>query len=166
MFAPPLQKNRISMKKYLVLSVLLFASSAFAQQPGMPPQMGGGRMMGAPPMEKKPYVAYADSVQFKAQFKELLPLIRPTPTVQERAEKMFARMAPMFKTRGVDSAKAYDTVMKSIDKSKDEEILFDAYREAFSAEELKTVTTFFKSPAGKHYLEVEGKLSDARGRLI
>jgi hypothetical protein len=155
------------MKYYLVLFTVFFiASTALAQGPGTPPMMpppGGQRMM---PHQTRPDTAYADSVQFNATFKELYPLIRPTPNVQERAEATYTRMLRMFKQRGVDSAKGYDSAMAAIDKSKDQKILFKAYREAFSAEELKAMVTFFKTPAGKHYLEVESKLVDARSKAI
>ena len=108
---------------------------------------------------------YPDSVEFKKEFAELYPLIKPVPGVKERAETQFERMSRMFKSRGIDSAKAYDSVMKEIDPKKDEEILFDTYRADFSAEELKGLVTFFKTPVGKHYLEVEQHLIMARSEV-
>jgi hypothetical protein len=62
----------------------------------------------------------------------------------------------------VDSAKAYDSVMKNLNPEMDKDILFKTYRAQFSAAELKPMIAFFKTPAGKHYLEVESKLFSAR----
>jgi len=155
---------------FILFTFLFISSAALAQEPGgapPPPMMPpGGESMMPPSRDRKPAIAYPDSVQFNATFKELYPLIRPTPTVQERAETVFTRNLRMFKSRGVDSAKAYDTAMAAIDKSRDQKILFKAYREAFTAEELKSMVAFFKTPAGKHYLEVESKMLDARTKSI
>ena len=156
------------MKYYLILFTLLFLSStALAQEPGTPPPPtmppGAERMMSR---QVDQNISYPDSVQFYAAFKELFPLIRPTPSVKERAEISYNRMLRMLKQRGVDSAKGHDTAMAAIDKSMDEKLLYNAYREAFSAEELKSMVVFFKTPAGKHYLEVEGKLMDSRTKAI
>ena len=109
---------------------------------------------------------YKDSVQFKAEFNALYPLIRPTPNVRERAEAMLGRMGPMFRARGIDSVKARDTAMNAIDPAMDKKLLFDAYRAEFSASELKPLAAFFKTPAGKHFLEVEGRLFLARNGEI
>jgi hypothetical protein len=150
---------------FILLTVLFIASTAFGQEPGMtpPPMTPTGMTMSR---QMKPPVDYSDSVKFNATFKELFPLIRPMPTVQERAQFAFTRMLRMFKQRGVDSARAYDTIMKLIDKSRDEKILFNAYRENFTAEELKSIVAFFKTPAGKHYLEIEDKVMSARTKMI
>lgn len=130
----------------------------------MPP----GVHPGHPPMETTTMLkrSYPDSVAFKAEFKELYPLIKPTPDIHERAETMFQRMSRMFKARGIDSAVAYDSVMKALNPAKEEEILYDAYRANFSAEELKAIVEFFKTPAGKHYLEVENAMMMARNTDI
>jgi len=162
----PRLSQEFTMKKYLILSTLLIVSTtAFAQGPGTPPP-GGGAMMRSPFDRNKPAIAYPDSVQFKAEFKELLPLIRPTPSVAERAETSYLHMWRMLKARGVDSVKGHDTAMAAIDKSQDEKILFNSYREAFTAEELKPIVAFFKTAAGKHYLEVENKLMEGRGPML
>ena len=150
-----------------VLSIVFISSAAFAQRPGMPPGPPGSHpahpMMPSAPALK---ASYPDSTAFNAAFKELLPLIRPTPNVKERAQDMLDRMSRMFKARGVDSVKAYDSVMKGIDPSMDEKILFTAYRAQFSAEEIKEMIPFFKSAVGKHYLEVENHLFGARNGEI
>jgi Uncharacterized protein conserved in bacteria (DUF2059) len=151
------------------LSVLLMASAAFAQTPGMPPPMQpGAHPMHTPvPMEATVLKSsYPDSTAFNAAFKELFLLIRPTPNVKERVETMFSHISRGFQVRGIDSAKAYDSVMREVDFSKDEKILFAAYRAQFSAEEIKSMIPFFKSSAGKHYLEVEGHLVNARNGEI
>jgi len=135
------------------LTSMALALSANAQ-PGMMPM----RNFHAPVT----HGPYKDSVEFKTEFDVLYPLIRSTPNVRERAAMMFARMAPMLKARGIDSAKAYDTAMKAIDPMMDKTMLFEAYRAEFSADELKPLAAFFKTPAGKHYLEVEPQLAAAR----
>ena len=128
--------------------------------PAMPP---GSHPPAHPGMEMTVLKSsYPDSTAFNAAFKELLPLIRPTPTIKERAETMIGHMGHMFQARGIDSAKAYDSVMKNIDPAMDEKLLFNAYRAQFSAEELKSMIPFFKTAAGKHYLEVEAHLVSAR----
>jgi Uncharacterized protein conserved in bacteria (DUF2059) len=152
------------MIKYFLSFLLLFtASLAFTPsihaQPGMMPMMHDAPA----PVKHGPY---KDSVQFKEDFKELYPFIRPTPNVKERAQTMIGKMAPMLKSRGIDSVKAYDTAMKALDLSIDEKLLFDAYRAEFSADELKPLATFFKTPVGKHYLEVEAHLVAARSTAI
>jgi hypothetical protein len=147
-----------------VLSLFLMASTASAQSQGRPPMPPGVR----PGMEPMATLksSYPDSAAFQTEFNELYLLIKPTPDIQERTETSLKRMAQMFKTRGIDSAKAYDSVKKAIDPSMDQKILFNAYRSQFSAEELKTIVAFFKTPAGKHYLEVENKLFPARNAEI
>ena len=146
------------MKYPLSLLFVCFLTSLAIAQPGMMPMPHGQK---APP-----HGPYKDSVQFKTEFDALYPLIRPTPDVRERAKIMLARMTPMLKSRGIDSATAYDTAMKALDPMADKRILFDAYRAEFSAEELKPLAAFFKTPAGKHYLEVETPLVAARDRDI
>ncbi len=152
------------MIKYFASIVIVFTLAGISQaqmtkDPGgirMPP----GRSIHAPvPVDTK---SYPDSAKFVAAFKEFYPEIKPTPGVRERAEQALQQQMRMFKSRGVDSAAAYDSVMKKIDVTMDEKILFDSYRREFTADELKSVAAFFKSPAGKHYLEVEGKLTMAR----
>ena len=151
------------MKYLIILAVLLTAASAGqAQMSKEPPlQMPPGRTA-APPVAPK---SYPDSVKFKEAFKELFLLIKPAQSVRERTQNAFLGMSRSFKTRGVDSAKAWDSVSKKIDDNQDEKILFDAYRKEFTAEELKSITTFMKSPAGKHYFEVEAHLSSAKSML-
>ncbi len=149
----------------IVLSVLCMASIAFAQVPSMSPpvHLPGTNKMMPPPVE--PVVlksSYPDSVAFNAEFKELYPLVKATPTVKERAETMLAHMGTMYAKQGIDSAKAYDSVMKNLDFEKDKLLLFNAYRAQFSAEELKPIIAFYKTPTGKHYLEVESYLYSAR----
>ena len=153
------------MKYFIAILFLSFLSSASYSQ--KPKPAAGSAAMGYPVTPAvKSTEKYSDSVQFKAEFKELYGLIKASPTVDERTEKIFGSMARMFKARGVDSGEAYSSVMKTIDKSMDEKILYDEYRKDFSAEELKPMIVFFKTPAGRHYLEVEGSLSSARGQAI
>gem|GEM_PF-3118210 len=146
--------SSITMKYTFSLLFVCFLTSMALAQPGMMPMRDA-----QPPVKHGPF---KDSVEFKTEFNALYPLIRPTPNVRERAQVMLTRMSPMFKSRGMDSARAYDSAMKSLDLSMDEKILFDAYRAEFSAEELKSLAAFFKTPAGKHYLEVEPRLVNAR----
>ncbi|SRR5581483_2032596 len=141
--------------KYFLSLLFAFTFAGLAQA-----QPGAMRM--APPSNAH-HEVYKDSAQFKAAFKELYPLIKPTPNVRERTQMMFERMSRMFKARDIDSAAAYDSVMKALDPNMDEKLLFDAYRAQFSAEELKALTAFFKTPAGKHYLEVGSRLQMASG---
>ncbi len=110
--------------------------------------------------------SYPDSTAFNAAFKELLPLIKPSPGIKERAESDLSHMGRMMQARGIDSAKAHDTVMMKIDQNMDEKILYNAYRSQFSAQELQSMVPFFKTPAGKHYLEVESHLVSARNGEI
>jgi len=161
--------------KYLITILflpLLYAMSFAQRSPverptvaahgtGFAPGRTLGEGEGVNPAEK-----YSDSVQFKAEFKELYALIKPTPTVSERAERSFESMSRMFKARGVDSVATYDSVMKVLDQSMDEKILYETYRRDFSAEELKPLIAFFKTSAGKHYLEIEGQLMAARSQAI
>src|ERR1019366_7778576 len=159
------------MKHIVTLFILLImASSATAQtmQPMQPP-MPPGTHPGHPPMETTAPVlkaSYPDSVKFTAAFNELYPLIRTTPNIKERAESMVNHMGRTFQTRGLDSAKVLDSVMNAIDQYKDEKLLFAAYRAQFSAEDLKSMILFFKTPAGKHYLEIESQLFNARNGEI
>jgi uncharacterized protein DUF2059 len=106
--------------------------------------------------------SYPDSTAFNAAFKELYQFIKTTPSVKERAENMLGQMGHLLQTRGIDSVAAYDSVMKNIDAQQDEKLLFIAYRAKFTAEELKPFITFFKTSAGKHYLEEESYLYSAR----
>jgi hypothetical protein len=170
--------GQMNMKNIVTfLSFLFIVSTASAQMtipppgthpvppPGMPP--GGAPPGQIPPMQQQMLKSsYPDSTAFNAAFKELFPLIRPTPTIKERAETMLGHMGHLFQARQIDSAKAYDSVMKVIDHSMDEKILFNAYRLQFTAEELKSMIAFFKTPAGKHYLEVESRLVSARNGEI
>ncbi len=159
-----------------IFSIFLLASVASAQTQGMPqggmphagmPMPPGGMHPGRPSMETTVLKAsYPDSTAFNAEFKELYPLIKPTPNIKERTETMLAHMSNMFKGRGIDSAKAHDSVMKGMDYSMDEKLLFTEYRANFTAEELKTLIPFFKSASGKHYLEVESHLVNARSGAV
>jgi hypothetical protein len=151
--------------KYLASILILSGVTALGhaqmtKDPGaikLPP----GRSVQREPAAMK---GYSDSAKFVAAFKELYPSIKQTPGIRERAEQSFQQMSRMFKARGVDSAAAYDSVMKKIDPGMDEKLMFDAYRKEFTADEIKSLTTFVKSPIGKHYLEVEGRLSAARNQ--
>jgi hypothetical protein len=103
-----------------------------------------------------------DTVKLRAAFKELYPLIRPAQSMKERTELALRRMDRMFKMQGVDSAKAHDSVMAAINPNQEEEILYNVYADNFSPDEIKAFAAFFKTPAGKHYLEVENRLTGAR----
>ncbi len=151
--------------KYSTSFVLLCLSASLAcAQPGMRPDM---RPEMQPPVQPQMLTAtqhgpYKDSAAFNAAFAELYPLIRPTPNVRETAEQMLSRMGPVFKIRHIDSTQAFDTAMQAIDPNMDKKILFDAYRAQFSATEIKELAHFFKTPVGRHYLEVELPLAFAR----
>ncbi|HEY3873957.1 MAG TPA: DUF2059 domain-containing protein [Candidatus Kapabacteria bacterium] len=154
-----------------IVPVFLFlavAATSFAQSqvmaPPMRPMSGrpGGAPFGAPHLQK----SYSDSTEFASAFKQLFPLVKPEPTVHERAERMLQQQSRSFKARGIDSAKAYDSVMKVVNSKMDSIIIFDAYREEFTAKELKPLVEFFKSAAGKHYLEVEQHIVAARTMAI
>lgn len=161
-------RSTIFMKHlFVIFSLLLITSVASAQPLGSrPPIPPSSHPLPLPNDLPKLKDSYPDSVAFNATFKELLPLIRPMPTIRERAQTMVSHMGNMFRSRGIDSVKAYDSVMKGIDPNMDEKILFTAYRAEFSAEELKSMIPFFKTPAGKHYLEVENHLTTARNGQI
>jgi hypothetical protein len=147
--------NSRSFMKYLFSLVLLSLVVVTAQAQQRPMTQA----------TQRPAVAHeapkGDTAKLKAAFKELYPLIRPTPSIKERTEQALHRMDRMFKMQGVDSAKAWDSVMKAINPSQDEEILYNVYSENFTPEELKSLATFFKTPTGKHYLEVDQRLSAA-----
>ena len=150
------------MKYLFILTSVLFLTSAASAQVRRP--MGNlppGRTLGHESTER-----YADSAAFEEAFKELYPLIKPTPTIRERTEIMFDRMVRMYKARGVDSAAAHDSVMKVIDPEMDRKLIYDVYRGAFTAKEISALATFFKSPVGKHYLEVEDRIVEGRTRMI
>ncbi len=152
----------------IVLSLFLMVSTASAQTPPGSPPMPPAIHPGHPGMETMTALksSYPDSAAFQTEFNELYVLIKPTPDIQERTETSLRRMSQRFKAQSIDSATAYDSVKKAIDPSMDQKILFNAYRSQFSAEDLKTIVVFFKTPAGKHYLEVENKLFPARNSEI
>src|SRR5439155_11065567 len=97
-----------------------------------------------------------------ATFHELYALLKPAATVRERADQQWKHMWRMFKARGLDSTTTIDTIMRAIDTNMDYKILYNEYRGQFSAEELQLVLQFFKSLAGKRYLEAEPRLFAAR----
>jgi hypothetical protein len=123
-----------------------------------------GAPIGTQPTEGKA-LSTADSAKLKAAFKELYSSIRPAQTMKERTDMALRRMDRMFKMQGIDSAKAHDSVMAAINMNQDEALLFNAYADAFTADEIKSLATFFKTPAGKHYLEVEPRLIGAKSQV-
>ncbi len=150
--------------KYLAMLLVLCAmSSSGSAQTSKEPQtsLPPGRTS-APATPAK---SYPDSVKFKEAFKEIYALIKPPIGIRERTTQTFLQMSRNFKARGVDSSVAWDSVKKKIDTTMDEKLMFDAYRKEFTAEELKAVTVFMKSPAGKHYFEVEQHLNNAKSQL-
>jgi hypothetical protein len=151
------------------LSILCITSAAFAQTPGgSPPGMPGPgisppmRMGGSMPQPVVLKASYPDSTAFKAAFKELYPLVKPTPSITERAELILTHSGSLYHNQGVDSIKAHDSVMAILNPHMDDTLLYRAYRAQFTAEELKPIIAFFKTPAGKHYLEVESYTMAAR----
>jgi hypothetical protein len=158
------------MKHILTLfSLLCITSSVFAQTPGTPPPGMPGQGM-PPPMRMggtmpQPVVlksSYPDSTAFNEEFKQLYPLIKPTPSITERAEMILAHSGNLYHNQGVDSVKARDSVMARLNPHMDDTLLYRAYRAQFTAEELKPIIAFFKTPAGKHFLEVESYTMSAR----
>jgi len=145
--------------KKLTLVFLLFASAAIAQ-PTKQPVLGNlspGRSLVEP--AKK---SYPDSTKFNATFHELYAAIKAPSSVHDRFMLQWNRMWRMFKARGLDSLIAYDSITHVLDTNMDYKILYNEYRDQFSAEELQAVTQFVKSPAGKKYLEAEPRLIAAR----
>jgi hypothetical protein len=143
----------------LVLAFLFIASAAIAQ-PTKQPVLGNlppGRSL-VEPVKK----SYPDSTKFNATFHELYAAIKPASSVHERFNLQWNRMWRMFKARGLDSVVAIDTILKALDTNMDYKILYNEYRDQFSADELQEVTRFVKSPAGKKFLEAEPRLIAAR----
>lgn len=153
--------------KYLlsILTFSLISTLAIAQATKQAPKSTSKSAAKESAAEKKGNPR-ADSLKFEAAFKELFPLIRPTQTIKERGQTNLARMSRMFKAQGIDSAKAYDSALAALNPNEDEKILSDAFRGTFSAEEIKSLVAFFKSPTGKHYLEVEPRIMGARNSMI
>jgi len=106
--------------------------------------------------------SYADSAAFQKAFAELFPLIRPQATIKDRTMQNFAMNSRRLDLTSQDSLRLLDSVLKTIDASRDEQILFASYRAVFTAEEIKGLAAFLKTPAGKHFLEVEPRLMQAR----
>jgi hypothetical protein len=167
--------------KYLVLALSLFVgTSAMAQEDQAAPKSrkptkehsarpeGGepGRTMKPSRGAGKLAASYADSTEFNKAFDDLYMIIKPTVTVQERADKIFMSQTRSFTRTGVDSAKAYEAVMKAIDPTLDRQLIYSAYRAQLTAEELRGWIAFLKTPAGKKILEVGDKLLAADDRLI
>ncbi len=110
--------------------------------------------------------SYPDSTAFKAAFKELYPLVKPTPSITERAETILMHSGSLYHNQGVDSVKAHDSVMAILNPHMDDTLLYRAFRAQFTADELKPMIAFFKTPAGKHYLEVESYIISARSGQV
>lgn len=149
------------MRHTILVAFLLCASTAFAQV--KKPMIGNlppGRSL--EPVHKP----HADSVKFNAAFRELYPIIKPPGSVREHAEAQWAHMWRMYKTRGLDSLVTHDSIMHAIDTNMQYDILYNEYRDQFSAEELQSLVGFFKSAAGKHFLEVEPRLFAARNGAL
>jgi hypothetical protein len=146
------------MFKIVLLSCFL-SVSAFAQQVHKPMlgDMQPGRSVVDPPSKPHP-----DSAKFNAAFRELYALVKTPPGVKERTNAQWQRMWRMFKARGLDSIIAYDSIMHVLDTNMDRKILYNEYRDQFTAEELQAVVDFMKTPAGKRYMEVEPRLLAAR----
>lgn len=106
--------------------------------------------------------SYADSAAFEKAFKDLFTEIKPEVTIKEKTEALFKRNIIGLKLNSADSSKLFDSILRLVDQKRDEQILHDAYRANFSAEELKSLTTFFKTSAGKQYLKSELRLMNAR----
>jgi hypothetical protein len=166
--------------KYLILALGLFVgTSAIAQEQQASPKSkptkerpakpeGGepGRTMKASRGSGKLAATYADSTEFNKAFDELYAIIKPTVTVKDRAEKIFLSQTRTFARTGVDSAKAYEAVMKAVDPKLDHQLIYTTYRAQLTAEELRGWVSFLKTPAGKKILEVGEKLLAADDRLI
>lgn len=173
-----LAPNTLAPMKYLILALSLFVgTSAIAQDQPAPEKRKPTKERPAPPSGTQPgrtmkpsrgkmQVSYADSTEFKAAFTELYAIIKPKVTIEERAKKIFDQNVRSFARTGVDSAKAYEAVMKAVDPNLDYEMIFSTYRASLSAEELRGWITFIKTPAGKKILEVGDRLLAADDKLI
>jgi hypothetical protein len=164
--------------KYFILALSLFVgSSAMAQdqpapekrkptkeRPAPPAGAGPGRTM--KPSRGKLQLSYADSTEFKAAFAELYAIIKPKVTIEERAQKIFDQNVRSFARTGVDSAKAYEAVMKAVDPKLDHEMIFATYRANLTAQELRDWVAFIKTPTGKKILEVGDRILAADDKLI
>src|SRR5438876_1170564 len=108
-----------------VLTISIIATVAVATAYAQKPKAGGlapGRTMEAGKAAEGTPGTHADSVKFQTAFKELYSLIKPVPSVTERADLAFKQMSRGFKQQGIDSAKAFDSVMATVDKTEDERI--------------------------------------------
>jgi hypothetical protein len=166
--------------KYFILALsLMVGTSALAQeQPAAPktrksakertaPEGGEpGRTMKPSRGSGKLAESYADSTEFNKAFLELYTIIKPKVTIEERAQKAFAQSSRSFARTGVDSAMAYEAVMKTVNPKLDYELIYTTYRSQLTADELKGWVAFLKTPAGKKILDVGDKLLDADDKLI
>jgi hypothetical protein len=167
--------------KYFILALsLVLGTSVMAQdqpatpktrkptkeRPAMPEGGEPGRTMKPSRGAGKLAASYADSNEFNKAFLELYAVIKPKVTIEERAQKIFLQTARSFARTGVDSATAYEAVMKSVNPKLDYELIYMTYRTQLSAEELQGWVNFLKTPAGKKILEVGDKLLAADDKLI
>lgn len=155
------------MKKLIVFLLIAISPPLAAQESAAPLEKGlpAGRSM-RPSKEVQPPRQYADSNEFNKAFKEFYPIVQPKVTMQERFEKLFKQQSRSFAKQGVDSARAYEAASKALDPNFDREHIFNSYRAQLTAEELKTLTQFFKTSAGQKFLTSGAKLLAANGLEI
>jgi hypothetical protein len=162
------------MKRFLILalSVAALSTSAFAQDKKAdkkpekkPAGSPAGRSM-KPSKELMLKDSYADSTEFKKAFDELYAIIKPEESVMQKTDRIFLQQSRTFERAGIDSAKAYDLVVKAVDPKMDREIIYTTYRALLTAEELKGFVAFAKTQPGKKFLEVGNRLLGAADTKI
>ncbi len=129
-----------------------------AKSPAPAGQMPAGRSVAPPPPPQE--IKYADSVAFKAAWKQLYPIIKPSRSLVERLDLDFRSPANQrtFKVREVDSVLAYKKCKEALDTNMMEQTYFKTYRKEFTAEQLKQVAAFLQTPAGTHFFLVANSL--------
>ena len=168
--------NRTSIITTMAL-LLVLATAALAQDaPTKPTQltakspaqlgkMPPGRSMGIPPPNTE---SYPDSVEFKALWKQLYPIIRPTKSVRERFDGFFKSPGNLhnLKMHQVDSAEAYKNCVAALDTTMLEQSYFNLWRKDFTAAELKQIVPFIKTEAGKHFMDVAPSLTSGTSSQV
>ena len=136
-------------------------------QRGTPPHPIPGLRPGLlPTLSENHQKLYRDSTEFNKIFEQLYPVVRPVVSMHDKADLQLRRLIHFLTARGIDSLAAYRKGMAAIDTSLEHEVLFRAWRDNFNAKELSTLLTFFRTPLGKHLLEVEEQLVFARTREL
>jgi hypothetical protein len=117
--------------------------------------MPGRGVISHPALQK----SYADSTEFNAAFGSTYEILKPKESMLQRAHLQFSVIYPRYKNKGVDSASAWKSIVKSLDTAHDRQVLFQAYRTTFNAKELKEYNAFLKTATGKKMYEAQARLA-------